>query len=538
MLVGLGFNMRLKQIIKQNKGMSLVELLVAMAIFVAAIIPMMYAFVYSTGYNFKAQRTMQSTGIAQAIIEKCKGQGVDAGDIISGLTSGELLNSDPAFTVGSVSPSMGTYWLKDVRATNVASDTGAGGVDAGNASRRYYDVKVEFQQCNDDYTSPSQLMGSGVTDSSSIQSMSAVTANFCDLWTDNLKAEDAVAQATIISIIKNDVIKDANVTGYTPKDGLASSFSESNILINRIAVDRYIYVTATNSGVNVKVEYYLNNGGYDGDSDGTGDSSTFTLSPSSKVISGVSYPLGCSGTLSSDYSKATGNPFYVADFDGTPDNGFDLLGSGAAPVPATAIYFYYYPGYVAVNADHISLNDHFILDNQMSSSAQVNGNFINRLDFYLFKQYDTTLTSAEKNRGEHNYQPEITMINDVDLKFDTYLYHNLLWDVEDGSSLSTYHPDSNIHEGTRCHNMTIKDINNSSYAAGFRDNNGKDNTFGNSDDYQSYVLSDYATLPYRSEPQMGTRAMYQTRFMITVSVYPAGETTNPIEVMSAEILNW
>lgn len=522
--------MRIKQAIKQNKGMSLVELLVAMAIFVAAIIPMLYAFVYSSGYNFKSQRTMQSTGIAQAIIEKCKGQGIDAGSIITGLQSGAILNDDPGFTVGGVNPGAGVYWLTNVRATNVSGDAGVGGVDAGNASRRYYDVKVEFKEVT---TAPIGGAGSanGRSDTSSIQSMSGTTANFCDMWTESLKAEDAAAQAEIISIIKNEVIKDANVSGYTPKDNLSQSFSESDIMIDRIAVDRYITITASDSGVNVKIEYYLNNGGYDTDSNGTGDTSTFSLKAKDKTIEGVVYTLTCSGSLSDDYSRATGDPFYVADFDGTPDNGFDLLNS-----PATAIYFYYYPGYKTINDDHMSLNDHFTLDNVMTSSAP---DADNRLDFYLFKQYDSSLSEAEKNIGEHNYKPEIVMTNEVDYKFDTYLYHNLLWDVADGSSLLAYHPDSNISEGSFCHNMTVKDIANTSYAVGFRDPDGSDNDAAiTADNFQSYVLSDYATLPYRSEPQRGSRWMYQTRFEIVVSVYPVGETTNPIEVMSAEVLNW
>ena len=530
--------MRLKQISKQNKGMTLVELLVAIAIFAAAIIPMLYAFVYSTGYNFKSQRTMQSTGIAQAIIEKCKGQGVDATNIAVGLGNGTILNNDPGFTVGGYSPAPGGYWLTDVRATNVASDTGAGGVDSTNTSRRYYDVLVVFKEVVDNPIvggDGSTNLSNGRTDSSTLQSMSGVTANFCDMYTSLLQSEDAAAQAQIISIIKNDVIKDSNVSGYPDTDGLASAFSESDIIIDRIAVDRYITITATNQGVNVKVEYYLDNGGYDGDSNGVGESGTFTLRAKSRVISGTSYTLTCSGTLSSDYSKDTGSPFYKADFDGTPDNGFDLLGSAASPVPPTAVFFYYYPGYRTINDSHMSLNDYFLLDNQMTSAA----NSDQRLDFYLFKQYDSSLSPAEKNTGEHNYKPHIEMKNEVDYKFDTYLYHNLLWDVADGSSLAAYAVSPVITEGSFCHNMTVNDVHNTSYAVGFRNPVGGDgDPDAEADNFESYVLSDYAMMPYRSEPSRGTRDMYATRYQITVTVYPAGDHSTPIESMSAEVLNW
>ena len=64
-----------------NNGMTLIELIVAIGIFVAAIVPMLYAFVYSTGYNFKSQKAMQSTGIAQAVMENCKSVSFDYEDL-------------------------------------------------------------------------------------------------------------------------------------------------------------------------------------------------------------------------------------------------------------------------------------------------------------------------------------------------------------------------------------------------------------------------------------------------------------------------
>ena len=84
--------MKLLRFKNNNKGMTLVELLVAIAIFAAAIIPMLYAFVYSTAFNFKSQQTMQSTGIAQAIIEKCKGANVDQDQIVTMLTNGSIFD--------------------------------------------------------------------------------------------------------------------------------------------------------------------------------------------------------------------------------------------------------------------------------------------------------------------------------------------------------------------------------------------------------------------------------------------------------------
>ena len=104
-----------KGIRKNNKGMTLVELLVAIAIFAAAIVPMLYAFVYSTGFNFKAQRVMQSTGIAQAVIERTKAANADITNIEAAIADCTILTKDGYFTADTpASGASGNYTIYNV----------------------------------------------------------------------------------------------------------------------------------------------------------------------------------------------------------------------------------------------------------------------------------------------------------------------------------------------------------------------------------------------------------------------------------------
>ncbi len=528
-----------KGIRKNNKGMTLVELLVAIAIFAAAIVPMLYAFVYSTGYNFRSQRVMQSTGIAQAIIERTKGANVSITQIEAALADGSILNSGTQFTVAGVTGASGSYTLTGVRTTTGSGDA----VDAGNANRRAYDVVVEYNE----------IAGNN-TDTSTIQSMSSnMTANFTEANAETLLGEDAVAQSKIIEKIAADVINGSNVYrvggGTLPVGDHSSNFSENDIIVSRIVIDRKIIITASDSGVNIKVEYYC--AGYDSDDDGIVNSNQFSLEAKTITISGTDYNVGCRGSLSADYTMASGSPFYVADFDGTPNDGMNLINDRV-----TAVFFYYYPAYKSVSPtqrnDHRVLatyNDNFVIKNTMTGLAtnpdpQPGDVPIDSLDIYIFKQFkDGVFTPDGYNDAEHHYAPNLDLTSNA---IKTNIYHNLLYDVRDGSSLKTYSGSfaSNVashitnHSTTLCFNRTDFDsylVTNPGYVNGLRDL---------SDGNVSHLLSDQASMPYMAEELSGAGPvdhLFQSRWQITVTVYPAGaphDGANVIETMTSEFVNW
>lgn len=543
--------MEVKVLKKNNKGMSLVELLVAVAIFVAAIVPMLYAFVYSTGFNFKAQRLMQSTGISQAIIEKCKGANTDAQDIVDMLTDGSIFDGTK-FGHGAASHSGTEYWIEEVRAAAV--DAGEA-VDAGNGSRRYYDVKVNFE-----------YIPVSTTDTSSIQSMSGFTGNFCDSYTAFLRTADSNAQAAMLDELVS-LFADSNVyttsgtsmashAGIADKFGATDDAKKTNILVNRLVIERNIIITANDNGVNVKVEYYF--AGFDTPSDdghgnliydGVADTDVFVSKGVTASVGGTSYNLVCKATYNA-HSLSSGSPFYVADVDndGTVDNdGVYILG-GADPAdakPGSAVFFYYYPSFKTSGASVASFHDNFVLKNDMSSAYAPAGNSIDRFDFYLFKQYDSSFASAHLDyisEFDYKYVPEINMTS---AGFDTYLHHNFFYEIdEDGTSthsnttsfasVSVY--TSHIHCGTHCHNSTVNEPDNG-YATDFRN---PDTSLPSNQYMKATILSDDAVLPYRHEARDIAMNMYVARYKITVTVYPHGhhDDSDIIETMDAEVLNW
>ncbi len=539
-----------KTLKKDNNGMTLVELLIAVAIFVAAIVPMLYAFVYSTGYNFKSQQTMQSTGIAEAIIEKCKGAGVDADDIEYGLINPDSFDAvtlqegilyGTNFDTSAVSTAItGTdeYWLYDVRAAAVSAGEE---VDAGNMDRRSYDVRVKF------FEAPSAKI-----DVSTIQSMTSdTTANFEGLsFTEQLSIADDSAYGFVFDNIKNYVIPNATASCMVALPGSydpASNYTDSDINPKRILLDRKITITAEDTKVGVKVEYYAS---YDPSEDGTGTYDVFKLPDKTDTVNigGTNYAvtIECEGQLCDvssgapgDYTYNSGSPIYTAYFDGTTGSSPNqYIGSQLfnASVNPSAVFFYYYPGYLAsyIGNDSPSYNDHFVIVNKLTAPGLDHDNQPeNGLSVYLFKQYDSTLYNH--GLAEEHYVPTITMSSANGV--NTYLFHNLLFDSENGNYLgsSGFAGTGTVTEGANCFNMTKNEGTLTSYSAGLRDAN-----------FHSLNLSDKTVLPYLHHDDGSNGSgyivpMFDSRYVVEVRVFPAGKDTidsDEIEIMQAEVLNW
>jgi len=526
--------MSLKRIKKNNSGMTLVELLVAMAIFAAAIVPMLYAFVFSTGYNFRAQQTMQSTGIAQAIFERAKAPGYVAENIRAQLQNGTFITSyDPnnaatqPFTYSGVSGGTGPeWWFYDVKATRTNGEA----VDQGNADRRSYDVKVYYNSID-----------GSTYDVSAIQSMSHdSTANFADGYFDNLLGEDDIAQGELVSLIESEVMVDGNVKGAPPgvtlPAGISNEFSAADILLERAIIDRVITITASDTGVTAEVKYYC--------SEVTDGDGKIRTSSKNVVIGGHTYSLHIEGSLDSSHAMGGSSPVYTADIDGTGAGFVQLLSD-----KATAVYFYYYPRYSSTGSYIPGYQDHFILKNDMTSSGVKNDGTTEtgRLNFYLFKQYnsswDTPAESTAYSNREKAYCPTVEM---TDAAFPTYLYDNFLLHVKDGSSLqgcpgsiaeSSLSISTNISTGINCHNSTkyVTSIGTMDYKYILRDSAPIAPP-----QYRSLLLEDNATMPYLHEEGMAYSAnMFPSRYSMFVEVYKdKDDASTLIEKIEGEVLGW
>jgi type II secretory pathway pseudopilin PulG len=525
-------------LIKNNIGMTLVELLVALAIFVAAIIPMLYAFVYSTGFNFKAQQTMQSTGIAQAIIEKCKGSNTDFKTISDALADGSILTANARFSMsGNSHPSTNVYHFDDVKATTFAGAVVNDAVDNGSTTRRAYDVVVTIKEAEDGAGSVSY------TDYSSMISMrSGATGNFVNA--DTLLAQDAVAQDEVLDQLYIDVIQNGTVTAGPgmSTDG-TDYFNRDDFVIKNLYIKRVFSITASDDGVKLSVDYY-----YKGYVDNLG---AFSDQIVLKTNSG-GYNVTCTATPS------TSTAIYHASLGFTDDW---LVGGPTAPVISPACYIYYYPSYdytlcpTSTQCNTIAkFEDEFDIDNQMNTSYYAGTAQDERFECYIFKQYNADLDDATANPGinletlDDHYVPTVNMTSAGSIYTD--LYHNFLWNVTDGDDMpAAYQPVINANFSLGCFNMT------------YAERSGHTNAGPVSGDYvatkystyfcqtsprgESPILRDKAVLPmYSAFRGVGSSIpMFVPRIEITVEVFARNDThthtgETPIETMTAEFVNW
>ena len=505
---------------KDNRGLTLVELLVAVVIFSIAIVPMLYAFVYSTGYNFKAQQTLQSTGIAQAIIEKAKAPGVTLDKIETAIMGDTLLDSS-VFSWGTHSNTGShSYRIENVKAVNLTEDT---------VSRRVYDVEISL--------SPGSTFNTSV-----IRSMSDDTANFTDYspnFTSSLLLyEDQRAVDKIVELIKTNMFTDSHITvkdssgnvvpsGSWPVEHPGTLLTEADIDKDNLIIRRVINIDCSAAnGVVVSVDYYC--GGFYS-VNYSGDRTLGSVLKVSKdvTIGGSSYSIICSGGINgagTSYSIITSgnlnpgagdNPFYQASYNGATS--FTICSAAT-----DALFFYYYPGYeTTTSSNAANFYDSFIIKSSINQAdvSGTNGVF----DMYFYKQLNNSLSTAELNQGEYNYAPYFNINNSGNMNIN--FYNNFLNDVRDTDYYDSTYGILTAHSGSYANKLQA---NGTSVLLDFTGNVENKTLLPTSVPAGTYDWDGSNVLPYES---------VVTTYTITVSVYKDGETT-PIETMSGEVINW
>lgn len=111
----------LKKVKLNNAGMTLVELVVAIAILSVGIIPLLYAFVNATRYNAKGRELQQTTVLAHTIMENCKAYSKEEIDEQM-LTSHNFLDYTVAGYSSKSSGAGTTYYMTGVEVENFVYD--------------------------------------------------------------------------------------------------------------------------------------------------------------------------------------------------------------------------------------------------------------------------------------------------------------------------------------------------------------------------------------------------------------------------------
>lgn len=100
----------------KNKGFTLIEVVIAIAILAIALAPLTANFIASSKMNYKSRKNLNATNLAQDIMEGIRGY--SATDVRT-----KLLNANTATIVGSVLPSNATYTAADSTKTASYTDT-------------------------------------------------------------------------------------------------------------------------------------------------------------------------------------------------------------------------------------------------------------------------------------------------------------------------------------------------------------------------------------------------------------------------------
>ncbi len=394
-----------------NKGVTLIELMVAIAILSVAIIPLMYAFVNSMKYNAKGRELQQTTVLAHTIMEKCKGLTVDeiydrmldhtfletqtaAADTNS--TKVPMTNASTTWGLGSGGEQ--TYFIGGVQLENTTYDVQVtidkhSREDLYNGTLEAYSDMLyteSMNKYNDAVFTVNTLNGNtGDEDRYSVAGLDfeAYNAAF-QMIADGLKADAET---------KPDINEEVNVPLSYIMLGVG----------NHLEVYRYITIDATGSSghdvVNVTYTYTfrLDNGTY-----------TYNYQPPS---GGATIPLSVDlGTAEIPLYNTT---FMIYDNAATMSNGATLEN----------IYFFYYPAY---SGNHGGFTEYPIARDEIV----INNNTGRSVKLYMVKQKNPAYTDVELNTLEaHYYNPNIFVNGDV------VFYHNLAENIGGTSPVTPPH---------------------------------------------------------------------------------------------------
>lgn len=361
-----------------NAGMTLIEILVAMALLVVAIIPLSAGYIYSAKHSAKAKHMQQSSVLAHTMIENCKAFSYKEIDDMVTVTKDFMPNTTAANHYKDTSVTDGRlYYFNDVL---VYTD------ESGVGSTQIYDLSMRITPVLG--MEKNLMLYSDMNKYSNAFMLPATTSTTGERF-DELEQN---AYQYIVSQISNKITTDAAThTGLSLKDADISSIDTSlKTGANKtlMKMQRIITVTAadsTNETVTVKCEYkysYSGEGKYKYKmQDAWGNVTEYKVAVNSVID-------GPSKTFNIYSNSTTGANAGVKD-----------------------IYLFFYPSYNNLNID--CLQDQFVINNTLGRDVNV----------YLMKQCRQDMTDTEIANAEGSYNPVITGSTDTGTKIK--LFHNL-----------------------------------------------------------------------------------------------------------------
>lgn len=380
-----------KKLKLNNAGMSLIELLVAIAIISVAILPLLYAFVNVAKTNARAREVQQSTTLAHTVMENCKAYSF--GDIEAQMLSGTFLEGVSSAQTDQVGT---TFYMTNVPLEN-----------------QFCDVALEFvpRGINGDTTSSFDIID---TKSMNPYLDAVFTAQGSKCVVDNLTAAECDHNA-YLSAFEN--IAAAIATESGNEVNLSTSYIESSfkdvydLNYGSFSIERETYIRLYEvSGVErvevvVRYRYHLNNDKYtyrhvDVDGNVTDYEWSYNEAANENVL---------------EYT------FIIYENSDTGDHSAKVEN----------VYLFYYPAYQGALSMYPFLSDYIQISNDLADGNAPDSRQIN---FYLIKQKNPAYPDSSLQTLESGYEVTVKGYNTGSADPDINLYHNFAENLGGGAT--------------------------------------------------------------------------------------------------------
>ncbi len=372
-----------------NAGMTLVELIVAIAIITVAIIPLMFGFIFVLKNNMRAREIQQTTVLAHTVMENCKAFPV--ADIPLKVTGGNFLNGVSAAN-GHLHPSADIIYLDDAP-----------------VGERKFDVMLTLKAHNkpDGTVSVSSLLD--------YTEMNAYNDAVFQSQTSTSTATPPVAASEVDDLAYFNMIKALRDKAYECANAL--HIEDFNVSLS--SIDMSFRTGEINAGVAYNLERDIT---IQATSDAAADYVSVTYKYAYKLSEdlNVEYlkPDGSYGVITvgstelmSDSTWESANTYTFQIYNSTETKSHEAK--------LENVYFFYYPAYKADGDDVVAFDitvDKITINNNLSDSRGLN--------VYLFKQLNPTIGEHNTTIADANYAPHIYGTGGA-----INLYHNLFENI-------------------------------------------------------------------------------------------------------------
>lgn len=384
--------MRVKRIGKLNqKGMSLIEVIVAIAILAVVIVPTLRIFASTAGTNFRSRQRQRATSVAEGTMESFKAYSMSeicsqfAGGNFNGVVpSTDVLNHPTGMTVSAQRSGVNVPVFKDDGTWNRDADSFEFHVTNAASEGQYYNVDINATA----HLAPDVLR---------IESPNEYSDAIIKLSEDSAYT----AYDELKNMVQDEIT--TNISSYH-----AGATSASNVSVTMTDFTRVIDLTVNDNGTSQTVDLEV----------------TCTAKATvyyNYIVGGVTHTGGSQSfddtllTYTCDVSAdgSGTSPWTVYDNSSTIGGAGEVYTNGPKHYKLDQILLFYYPCYSTVSAfgtgakDEININGTLSGIYKPSSSTDPEVYGYEALQVNIAKQYPTRVSGVDLSNGDINYDLDV-----------------------------------------------------------------------------------------------------------------------------------